>query len=133
MEFQISRSRERKHGDYSLNIALEIGKRKKINPIEVANKLKSRLEKEGKKMFEKIEVLPPGFINLFLNQKCFEKLVDEVLKKGETFGNLDLGKGKKVQVEFISANPTGPLTIGNARGGPFGDTLANVLKKAVMN
>ncbi len=59
-----------------------------------------------------------------------EKLVDEVLKKGETFGNLDLGKGKKVQVEFISANPTGPLTIGNARGGPFGDTLANVLKKA---
>lgn len=130
LEFQVLRSREKKHGDYSLNIALEIGKKNKINPMEVANKFKDRLEKEGKKVFEKVEVLPPGFINLFLNHKCFEKLIDEVLQKKESFGNLSLGKGKKVQVEFISANPTGPLTIGNARGGPFGDTLANVLKKA---
>ena len=129
-EFQILRSKERAHGDYSLSIALEIGKKNKVNPIEIANKLKERLEKEGKKIFDKVEVLPPGFINLFLNQKCFLDLLNEVLKKKESFGNLDIGKGKKVQVEFISANPTGPLTIGNARGGPFGDTLANVIKKA---
>lgn len=129
-DFQVLKSRERKHGDYSLNVALEIGKRKGVNPMEIALSLKKRLEKEGKKIFEKVEVLPPGFINLFLNQKCFEEIVDEVLRKKEFFGNLDLGKRKKVQVEFISANPTGPLTIGNARGGPFGDTLANVLKKA---
>ena len=129
-EFQILKSKEKKHGDYSLNIALEIGKKQKINPLDIAEKMKLRLEKEGKKVFEKVEVLPPGFINIFLNHKCFEKLIDEVLRKREAFGNLDLGKKQKIQVEFISANPTGPLTIGNARGGPFGDTLANVFKKA---
>jgi len=130
IDFQVLRSKDRKHGDYSLSTALEIGKKQKTNPIEVANKLKQRLEKEGKKLFERVEVLEPGFINIFLNQKCFKELINEVLKKREAFGNLDLGKGKKVQVEFVSANPTGPLTVGNARGGPFGDTLANVLIKA---
>ena len=130
IEFQVLKAKERVHGDYSLSVALEIAKRNKVNPIEVGNQLKKRLEKEGKNLFEKVEVLPPGFINLFLNQKCFITLINEVLKKRESFGNLEIGKGKKVQVEFVSANPTGPLTIGNARGGPFGDTLANVIKKA---
>ncbi|MDD4662164.1 MAG: arginine--tRNA ligase [Candidatus Pacebacteria bacterium] len=129
-DFQVLKSKEKAHGDYSLSVALEIGKKEKVNPMEVAEKIKQRLEKEGKKFFEKVEVLPPGFINIFLNHKSLEKLVDEVLRKRESFGNLELGKGKKIQVEFVSANPTGPLTVGNARGGPFGDTLANVFIKA---
>lgn len=130
IDFQVLRSRERNHGDYSLSVALAISKKQGGNPMKIANELKERLEKEGKKVFEKVEVLNPGFINIFLNQRVFKDLLNEVLKKKEEFGSLDLGKGKKVQVEFISANPTGPLTVGNARGGPFGDTLANVFLKA---
>ncbi|MDD4358800.1 MAG: arginine--tRNA ligase, partial [Candidatus Pacebacteria bacterium] len=133
LDFQVSKSKDRKHGDYSLSIALEIGKKMGLNPMEIGEKLKQRIEREGKKVFDKVEVLPPGFINIFLNKKCFNDLINEILKKRESFGNLDLGKGKKVQVEFVSANPTGPLTVGNARGGPFGDTLANVLIKAGFN
>jgi len=71
-------------------------------------------------------VIEPGFINFFLSP---EFLKQELLKK-EFFDSLDIGQGKKVQVEFVSANPTGPLTVGNGRGGPFGDVLGNVLKRA---
>jgi arginyl-tRNA synthetase len=118
------------HGDYFANIAMEIGKITKTNPLEIANLLSSKLKAQSSKLFEKIEVAAPGFINFFLSKKYLQKQVEEILKKDEKFGNLTIGKNKKIQVEFISANPTGPLTVGNARGGPFGDVLANVLQKA---
>ncbi len=124
-DFQILKPREKKHGDYSLNVAFEVAEK---SPMEVAEELKKRLERE--KLIERIEILEPGFINLFLNRKVFEKGINEILKKRELYPVLKMGRNKKVQVEFISANPTGPLTIGNARGGPFGDTLSNVLKQA---
>ncbi len=72
----------------------------------------------------------PGFVNFTLSQKCLQEELAEIIKQGDKYSHLDLGKGKKVQVEFISANPTGPLTVANARGGPYGDVLANFLKKA---
>ena len=106
-------------GDYATNVALQLKK----PAAEIAEKLKSEL-------FEKIEVEGPGFINFFLSKKYLQRQVKEILKQKERFGELKIGKNEKVQVEFISANPTGPLTVGNARGGPFGDVLGNVLKKA---
>jgi len=107
-------------GDYSTNVALQA----KIDPQKIIDKLKDN------PLFEKVEKAGPGFINFTLSKKALQEELAEVIKQKDDYGKLDLGKGKKVQVEFISANPTGPLTVGNARGGPFGDVLANVLKKA---
>ncbi|MBL7155192.1 MAG: arginine--tRNA ligase [Candidatus Portnoybacteria bacterium] len=107
-------------GDYSTNMALQA----KIEPEKIIDKLKYN------PLFEKVEKAGPGFINFFLSKEALQQELTEIIKQEDDYGQLDLGKGKKVQVEFISANPTGPLTVGNARGGPFGDVLANILKKA---
>ena len=106
-------------GDYTTNIALRLKK----PATEIAGKLKSDL-------FEKVEVAGPGFINFFINKNFLQKQIGEILKQKESFGKLRIGRGQKVNVEFISANPTGPLTLGNGRGGFCGDVLANVLNKA---
>ena len=106
-------------GDYSTNVALQ----EKLNPNEVAKKL------QGFEVFEKVEA-KNGFINFFLSKKYLQNKVKEILKQKNKFGSLTKSKGKSIQVEFISANPTGPLTLGNGRGGFCGDVLANVLKKA---
>ncbi len=107
-------------GDYSTNVALTA----KIDPEKIVDKLKAH------PLFEKVEKAGPGFINFFLSKQALQEELTEIIKQTNDYGQSDLGKGKKVQVEFISANPTGPLTVGNARGGPFGDALANILKKA---
>ena len=131
-EIKIEHPEEKIHGDYSTNIAMVIVKPVKKNPLEIAEIINNQLLIINKKLklFKKIEIAKPGFINFFLSKEYLQRQVDEILKQGEKFGNLNLGKNKKVQVEFISANPTGPLHIGNGRGAFFGDTLANVLEKA---
>jgi len=106
-------------GDYTTNIALRLKK----PATEIAGKLKSDL-------FEKVEVAGPGFINFFLSKEYLQEQVGTILKEKEKFGQLKIGQGRKINVEFISANPTGPLTLGNGRGGFWGDVLANVLNKA---
>ncbi|MFH1423872.1 MAG: arginine--tRNA ligase [Candidatus Nealsonbacteria bacterium] len=106
-------------GDYTTNIALQLKK----PADEIAGKLKSAL-------FEKVEVKGPGFINFFLSKEYLRKQAGAILKEKESFGKLKIGRGQKVNVEFISANPTGPLTLGNGRGGFWGDVLANVLSAA---
>jgi len=127
-EIQIEHPEERNHGDYATNIAMRISVKK--NPLETAKMLKAEILRLNPGLFSEIEIKGPGFINFFLSKEYLQQEIGEILKKGEKFGELKTGKGKKVQVEFISANPTGPLTVGNARGGPFGDVLGNVLKKA---
>ncbi len=107
------------HGDYSSNVALVAKK----NPEEVIAKIGES------KMFEKVEQ-KDGFINFFIGKEHLQNQVSKILREKDRFGSLALGRGKKVQVEFISANPTGPLTLGNGRGGFCGDVLANVLEKA---
>ena len=107
-------------GDYSTNIALQT----KTDPEKIISKLKDS------HLFEKVEKAGPGFINFTLSKKVLGEELFEIIKQENDYGKVDIGKNKKVQVEFISANPTGPLTVANARGGPFGDVLANVLKKA---
>lgn len=106
-------------GDYTTNVALQL--KKPAN--EIVDNLKSDL-------FEKIEVAGPGFINFFLSKEFLQKQVGIILKEKNKFGQLKIGKGEKVNIEFISANPTGPLHIGNGRGGYCGDVLANVFDKA---
>lgn len=119
-EAKVEHPADTRHGDYSTNIAMKA----KLDAKKIVRKI------EDNPMFEKVEVVEPGFVNFFLAKEHLQKELKEILEQGKKFGRLDIGKNKKVQVEFISANPTGPLTVGNARGGPFGDTLANVLEKA---
>jgi arginyl-tRNA synthetase len=107
-------------GDYSTNIALQT----KTDPAKIIGSLKNN------PLFDKVEKAGPGFINFFLSEKALQEELAEIIKQGDSYGQLDIGQNKKVQVEFISANPTGPLTVANARGGPYGDVLANILKKA---
>lgn len=98
----------------------------KQSPIEIANKLADSLK--DLPYVEKLEVAGSGFINFFIKSEVWQSQVSDVLKAGSKFGSNNLGKGKKARVEFVSANPTGPLHFGNARGGPIGDTLASVLQ-----
>jgi len=129
-EIKLEHPEEKIHGDYATNIAMAITREIKKDPIEIANILSSKLKAQSSKLFEKIEVAEPGFINLFLSKEYLQKQVGEILKQDEKFGQLKIGKNQKVNVEFISANPTGPLHLGHGRGAFFGDTLSNVLEKA---
>lgn len=120
-------------GDYSSNVALQLAKSKlhnnKQNPIEIAKELSVRVKGIGvnEGWLEKIEVAGAGFMNFYIKPEMLAQDLREILENKEEFGKNNLGQGKKIQVEFISANPTGPLTLANGRGGALGDTLANVL------
>jgi arginyl-tRNA synthetase len=131
-EIQLLKPKDADNGDYSLSIAMEIARIEKSDPMEIASEIKAELEADQslKDVFPRIDAVSPGFINLYIGREYIRKSIDGLLSDREGFGSSDLGKGKKVQVEFISGNPTGPLTVGNGRGGPFGDTLANILTKA---
>ncbi|HQK63861.1 MAG TPA: arginine--tRNA ligase [Candidatus Staskawiczbacteria bacterium] len=127
-EIIIEHPNEKIRGDYSCSVAFGIAKEVGKNPFEVATLLKLEIEKQ-KHNFSKIEVVN-GFLNFFVSEKYLQKQVARILKEKNKFGSLDIGKNKKINIEFISANPTGPLTLGNGRGGFGGDVLANVLEKA---
>jgi len=119
--------KEAKHGDYATNVAFQLVSLLGESPMVIGNKIiTGGLKISG---VDRAEVLPPGFINFYLNPSWLGKRINLILAEGKDFGNSKLGKGKKVQIEFISANPTGPLHVGNGRGAFTGDTLANVLTK----
>jgi arginyl-tRNA synthetase len=127
----ISRPELREHGDFSTNLSFVLSLVFKRNPQEIAKNLIEAFQEhnQSEKLFKKIEVVN-GFINFFLNEEIYYQELKDILKRKNKYGNSSLGNKQKIQIEFISANPTGPLTVGNARGGPLGDCLANVLKKA---
>ena len=125
--FSVEISNNKSHGDCSTNVALILAKKLGKNPKEVAEGIKAKIRSD---LFSKIEVAGPGFINFFIAENYLKKQLSIILKEKNKFGNLKIGKGQKVNVEFVSANPTGPLTLGNGRGGFGGDVLANVLNKA---
>lgn len=118
-------------GDYAANIALVLAKKKKKDPLKIAQNIVRHLNKfkasSKEKLFKEINVAAPGFINFKISEKELKSVSGQILKAGKNFGQNKEGSGKKARVEFISANPTGPMHIGNGRGGPLGDTLANVL------
>ena len=119
------------YGDYASNIALKCAHLFHHDSTVFASLIKKFIvERDKGRIFEKVEVVRPGFINFFLSEKYLQRRLRAILNSPENFFKSNLGKKRSLQVEFISANPTGPLTVGNARGGPFGDTLANVLSKA---
>lgn len=119
-------------GDYTTNVAMGLGRVLKKNPMEVAEKLSSAVSHQplAVNWFEKIEVAKPGYINFYLSKEYLQGVVEKIEKEKENFGSSEIGKGVKINNEFISANPTGPLHLGNGRGGFFGDSLSRVLKKS---
>jgi len=127
LSFLVEIPGEKNNGDYSTSVALVLAKKLGKNPREVAEDIKNKISSG---LFSKVEVAGPGFINFFIAEKYLQEQLKVVLKEKDKFGNLKIGKGQKINVEFVSANPTGPLTLGNGRGGFGGDVLSNVLEKA---
>jgi arginyl-tRNA synthetase len=121
----LERPRLPEHGDWATNVALVLAKAAKAPPRAVAEAMVAQLELPD--WVAGVEVAGPGFVNVRLDQTWFAALVRRVLAARESFGTIDLGHGERVNVEFISANPTGPLHVGNARLAPMGDALANLL------
>jgi arginyl-tRNA synthetase len=125
----IEKPREAGHGDFSTNIAMIMARQARMAPVRIAEIIKDGIDTDGL-MIKSIEVAGPGFLNFFLDDEWLRLTLGEIIEKGDAYGNLDIGKGKKVMVEFVSANPTGPLHMGNARGGALGDLIAEVLEKS---
>jgi len=115
-------------GDYSTNVAMILAKEANKNPMEIAEEI-LKLAQDDKGLFEKIEIVKPGYINFYLSKKYLQDLVKKINKEEGKFGGGKIGEGKKIHLDFVSANPTGPVHLGNGRGGPYGDVLGNVFKK----
>ena len=121
----LERPRLPEHGDWATNVALTLAKAAKAPPRAVAEAMVAHLDRPD--WVAGVEVAGPGFVNVRLDQRWFAGLVRRIVAEGDSFGTIDLGHGEAVNVEFISANPTGPLHVGNARLAPMGDALANLL------
>ena len=117
------------HGDYATSFAMAGAKAMHMAPRAIAQAIVDNLELEGS-FFQKVEIAGPGFLNFTLGPKWFGDVLSAVEVQGAAYGSGDEGHGKRVMVEFVSANPTGPMHMGNARGGVLGDTLASVLQKS---
>lgn len=117
------------NGDYASNAAMTAAKAMRMAPRKIAETIVGEISLEGT-YFSSVEVAGAGFINFRLGQKWFSDVISGIEADGSDYGRSDIGKGEKVMVEFVSANPTGPMHIGNARGGVLGDTLASVLSMA---
>ncbi len=128
-QFIIEKPADKKNGDFSSNIAMAGARCFRKAPRMIAESIVSNLNLEGT-LFERAEIAGPGFINFYLSPQYYSEIVADVIKCGDSYGRSDYGEGKKVIVEFVSANPTGPMHIGNARGGAIGDCLACVLDAA---
>jgi len=116
-------------GDYASNVAMILAGKIGKKPLEIAEEIKSEISNLKLSEFDKIEVAKPGYINFYLSKKYLQDVVGKINTEKNDFGNSKIGKGIKVNNEFISANPTGPLHLGNGRGGFYGDALSKVLKK----
>jgi len=121
--------RERQHGDLATNLAMVLAKQAKRSPREIAATLIKHLD-TNETWIESSEIAGAGFINFRLNPLWLTEVIGEVSKAGDSYGKVDIGKGQKIQVEFVSANPTGLLHMGNARGAALGDSLASLLSMA---
>lgn len=127
--FIIEVPKDKANGDYSSNVAMAGAKCFRKAPRQIAEIIVSHLDLNDT-LFERCEIAGPGFINFYLGGKFYAEILKDVVNSGADYGKSDYGKGKKLLVEFVSANPTGPMHIGNARGGAIGDCLASVLQWA---
>jgi len=127
--FEVEAPKQADHGDLATNLAMVLAKPARMAPRKIAEIISKNLAApEG--MLQKVEIAGPGFINFFAEDAYWRQVIQEIHDLGPAYGNSDLGRGQKVQVEFVSANPTGPLHIGHGRGAALGDALANLLAAA---
>ncbi len=126
IDIKIERTRDERHGDFACNIALMLAKQAKTNPRELANQIVSKLP--GSPHVQKTDIAGPGFINFTLADDVLLPVVSTILEQGENFGCNKDGDGKRVHIEFVSANPTGPLHVGHGRGAAYGACVANLLR-----
>ena len=127
-KIRIDHTKDNSHGDYATNIALMLSKQAKMSPIELAKIIIDQFEQ--KNFIKKIEIAGPGFINFFISQESSSSIVNEILAQAASYGCSDIGQGKKVLLEYVSANPTGPLHVGHGRGAAYGATVSNLLRNA---
>ncbi len=125
IEIGLERTRDRKHGDFASNLAMVLCKPARSKPRDLAEKLVAALP--GSDQVTKVDIAGPGFINFFLGPAAYHETITQVLKQGDRYGCSNFGQGKSVQVEFVSANPTGPLHVGHGRGAAYGATVADLL------
>ncbi len=131
-EIVIERPKEQVNGDFSTPIAMALASKVRMNPRKISEAIIFSLNKDTS-IIEKVETAGPGFINFFLTPATWRDEIKEIYSKNSHYGNSDYGKGRNVQVEFVSANPTGPLHVGHGRGAVIGDTISRVLKAAGFN
>lgn len=127
-EIQLEIPKNPEHGDFSTNLALTLAKPERQAPRKIAEILVAALQ--GNSLCDKIEIAGPGFINFRLAATCWYEILDQIMEQGNKYGCSNIGHGTKIQVEFVSANPTGPLHIGHGRGAVVGDAVAAVLQAA---
>ncbi len=125
-DFTVEAPREKEHGDFATNLAMLLAKPARMAPRKIAEILVQNLSLAGT-WIEKVEIAGPGFINFYLNPLWVYQALPRIINSGKDYGRVDVGRGKKVQVEFVSANPTGLLHMGNARGAALGDSIAAIL------
>ncbi|PAD47425.1 arginine--tRNA ligase [Bacillus sp. FSL K6-0047] len=121
--------KDKAHGDFATNIAMQLARIAKKAPRAIAEELVANFDRKQAGI-EKIEIAGPGFINFFLDNGYLRELIPQVLTEKDDYGSSDVGQGEKVLIEFVSANPTGDLHLGHARGAAVGDTIANIMDKA---
>ncbi|MFA5605429.1 MAG: arginine--tRNA ligase [Dehalococcoidales bacterium] len=127
-DVSIEHPQKAEHGDYATSLPLKLARSTGLNPLNIAKIIASSLDK-GEEISD-VSIAPPGFINFTLSPDWLAEQVDSILTKEQSYGNIDNGNGKKIQIEFVSANPTGPLHVGHGRGAVLGSALANVLDAA---
>lgn len=127
-KIQLEVPKDEQHGDFACNIAMLLAKELRMPPRKIAEAIADNIEIGGE--IERVEVAGAGFINFYLSNQRLYDVIREIEEKGSDYGKIQVGQGKKVMVEFVSANPTGPMHMGNARGGALGDCMASVLEYA---
>ncbi|MBQ7718308.1 MAG: arginine--tRNA ligase [Clostridia bacterium] len=127
-DFLVEVPKDPSNGDYSTNMAMLLARQLKLPPREIASKIVACIPPCS--LISKIDIAGAGFINFYLNNSYLYEVISEIENKCEDYGKINIGNGKKINVEFVSANPTGPMHMGNARGGAIGDCLASVLQMA---
>ncbi len=125
----IEKPREKEHGDFSTNIAMQLVREVRKNPRQIAEIIKEHMDIENT-YIDRVECAGPGFINFYLTNRWLYDVLKVIHAEKQDYGKINIGRGQKVMVEFVSANPTGPLHMGNARGGALGDCIAGVLEAA---
>lgn len=124
LDIQITRTKDKAHGDYASNLALQLAKPAKLPPREIAAKIVQHIDDDP--LITKIEIAGPGFLNFYLQSDYQAEVLNNILKQNSQYGRSNLHHGKKLQIEFVSANPTGPLHVGHGRGAAYGATIANL-------